>query len=283
MEGFLRDASGSIGGASSEAAAASRLDAVGDAMAASDELADHFYETGMMVHMAGMLFVLDIEAERLHSRRELAGPSRAFLKLGFREAIDHFKSRKVMTEEEFAKLDAIERSRAFSVAKATGESVVTAIKNDIARSISRGGSLRDFKKKFLDQFTEGGERSMQRRARAYLENVYRTNTATSYNAGRMSMQMNPAVTEAYPYWEYIAINDGRTRPAHYALNGKIWLAGDAEAMRVYPPNGYQCRCGMRSRAADEIDHGMISKVVPLDGVFEEGFDGPPILELREAA
>ncbi|WP_244161278.1 minor capsid protein [Pseudomonas anguilliseptica] len=40
----------------------------------------------------------------------------------------------------------------------------------------------------------------------------------------------------------MAILDGRTRPSHRALNGKVYRHDDPVWSAIYPPNGFNCRC-----------------------------------------
>jgi SPP1 gp7 family putative phage head morphogenesis protein len=70
--------------------------------------------------------------------------------------------------------------------------------------------------------------------------IYQQNLQTAYMAGRYQ-----AMTEgawATPYWQYVAVMDSRTRPAHSALNGRIWRYNDPIWNTLYPPNGWNCRC-----------------------------------------
>lgn len=44
--------------------------------------------------------------------------------------------------------------------------------------------------------------------------------------------------------EYQTVGDDKVREAHQILNGKIFSLDDKEAMKLWPPNGYGCRCEM---------------------------------------
>ncbi len=76
-----------------------------------------------------------------------------------------------------------------------------------------------------------------------LETIYRTNLQSAYMAGRYHA-MNES-TDTHPYWMYVAVMDSRTRPAHRAMNGKVFRADDPIWDTFYPPNGFQCRCRVR--------------------------------------
>lgn len=51
---------------------------------------------------------------------------------------------------------------------------------------------------------------------------------------------NLEVIEEFPYWEYQTVGDDRVRPAHAALDGMLFKAG--ESGEFTPPNGFGCRC-----------------------------------------
>lgn len=73
-----------------------------------------------------------------------------------------------------------------------------------------------------------------------LNTIYRTNVQAAYSAARYQRLMDNV--DNRPYWQYSAVGDQRTRPAHQALNGKIYRYDDPFWATFYPPNGFNCRC-----------------------------------------
>jgi SPP1 gp7 family putative phage head morphogenesis protein len=86
-----------------------------------------------------------------------------------------------------------------------------------------------------------------------LETIYETNMQTAYMAGRYHGMM--AATQYAPWWEYSAIMDNRTRPAHAAVNGLVFRYDDPFWQSWYPPNGFRCRCRVIPRTDIEKKRG----------------------------
>jgi SPP1 gp7 family putative phage head morphogenesis protein len=83
------------------------------------------------------------------------------------------------------------------------------------------------------------------------ELLLRTHTFRGYAATRYRLLM--AQRAAFPYWQYKTHGDGRVRPSHAALNGKILPAGHPLWQKIFPPWGWGCRCLVvpRTRASVE--------------------------------
>lgn len=233
--------------------------------------------------MAGTLFVHDIELPKakiqLARTIKLANeqPSSTFLNLPFAEAIDHFLGRRILTRDEFDQLSDKLRFQSFTIANIYAMRTIERIKRQLDRSMQgpEGGGLRGFISQFLDAFGPTDDEGEVQKRRRHLENVYRTTTAGSYNAGRYQMQTDDAVVEAGGVWEYRTALDNRVRESHQALDGKQWEIGDPNGQAVYPPNGFQCRCVMVVVDSEDRDQTQLQRQVNIDEAITDGFRGAP--------
>ena len=73
-----------------------------------------------------------------------------------------------------------------------------------------------------------------------LKTIYQTNLQSAYMAGRKASMEE--TTDTHPYWMYVAILDGKTRPSHRALHGQVFRHDDPIWASIFPPNGFNCRC-----------------------------------------
>jgi len=73
-----------------------------------------------------------------------------------------------------------------------------------------------------------------------LNTIYRVNMQSAYSAARYQRLRDNV--DNRPYWQYSAVGDTRTRPAHLALSGKVYRYDDPFWATFYPPNGFNCRC-----------------------------------------
>jgi SPP1 gp7 family putative phage head morphogenesis protein len=172
-----------------------------------------------------------------------------FSALPFQEAVDYFKIRIPLTEEIFFNLQQDARMRAFTVSRMAGLDALKEIKDSLAKAIETGQSLADWKKGargLLEQWAISGW---------HAETIYRTNLQTAYQVGRYEQMTDPDVVAMRPYWIYVAVMDGRTRPEHAALNGKVFPADDPFWDHWYPPNGFNCRCTVHTLSEAEAVRG----------------------------
>jgi SPP1 gp7 family putative phage head morphogenesis protein len=77
---------------------------------------------------------------------------------------------------------------------------------------------------------------------------------TAYFVGEASATYTRLLKQVktFPYWEYKTVGDDKVRPSHRALEGLILPANDPRWDRIYPPNGWNCRCYVVPRTRDEV-------------------------------
>jgi SPP1 gp7 family putative phage head morphogenesis protein len=154
-------------------------------------------------------------------------------------------------------------SRAFTVAKLTRLDILQDIQDAVQRALDTGEAEAEFKKRMgalLQQKgwwgkkivvgADGQAEVVQEGSPRRLSTIFRTNLQSAYMAGRWK-QFAGEAAEA-PYVQYIAIMDGRTRPAHAAFHGKVFRIDSPVWQVIAPPNGINCRCRIRNLSAAEM-------------------------------
>jgi SPP1 gp7 family putative phage head morphogenesis protein len=113
----------------------------------------------------------------------------------------------------------------------------------VLAAIEDGETLADFQGRVGEIFQAQGFTAAEEGFGAWrMETIFRTNIQTAYNVGRYNQMKD--MKDEFPYWEYDAVNDSNTRPEHAALDGKVFPTDDPFWDTWYPPNGYNCRCGV---------------------------------------
>ncbi|MDO8654200.1 MAG: phage minor head protein [Undibacterium sp.] len=83
-----------------------------------------------------------------------------------------------------------------------------------------------------------------------LKLIFDTNLRVAYMAGKY--QSYARMTDTHPFWQYSAIMDNRTRPAHRSLHGRVFRYDDGIWGTIWPPNGYRCRCTVINLMASDM-------------------------------
>ncbi|EGF09684.1 TPA: phage minor head protein [Neisseria bacilliformis] len=146
---------------------------------------------------------------------------------------------------------------AFTVAKTTGMDVANDIYAAVVKAAESGQSFEQFRRELTPVLQAkgwwgrqdapnpdtGDIQSVQLGGPHRLKTIYLTNMQSAYMAGRY-VEMQDA-TATHPYWEYVAVNDGRTRESHRLMHGRVYEADDPVWDTLYPPLDYRCRCRVR--------------------------------------
>lgn len=214
-------------------------------------------------------------------------PEPAPFDLPFEEAIEFFRSKGfALTPEGWAQLWAAANAQAFTVARVTQMDVLMDIREAVDQALAEGTSLGEFKRQLrplLERkgwFAPTGETAvdampdgtMRKRLTPWrLENIYRTNLQSAYSTGRYQQMMETA--EDRPYWQYMAILDKRTRPAHAAMHGKVYDHRHPVWDKWYPPNGFNCRCYVKTLSERQVrQRGLEVQTAGVDVAPDAGWD-----------
>ncbi|MEW5750350.1 phage head morphogenesis protein [Pseudomonas lactis] len=143
--------------------------------------------------------------------------------------------------------------QAFTVAKAMRLDLLSDIRGALETALQDGQTLKQFitalqptlesqgwwgKQVIVDSQGEG--ELVQLGSPRRLKTIYQTNLQSAYMAGRKATMEE--TTDTHPYWMYVAILDGKTRPSHRALHGQVFRHDDPIWSAIFPPNGFNCRC-----------------------------------------
>ena len=164
----------------------------------------------------------------------------------FETARKKFQSKITITDEEFRRLTNEAKSEAFKIATIQTKKMTNLLKHSLEEAMLKKSSEYEWKKVATNLLSKNGLSL----SKNHLATIYRTNLFSAYSKANYAEW--ETVAEDFPAFMYDAVGDGRTRPAHNALDGKIFLATDSIWSRIYPPNGYNCRCTVRPISVSKL-------------------------------
>lgn len=194
----------------------------------------------------------------------------SFETLPFDEAIKFFRDKTVLTPDKYNLLTAEAKARAFTVSGVTRMDVLTDIHGAIGKAIAEGTTFAEFKKTMKETMAKRGWEGL---SPYRLDTIFRTNIQAAYQAGHYQRQME--VVDGFPYWQYVAVMDSRTRPAHAVMNGRTLRYDDPFWQTSRPPNGFNCRCTVRALSQGELSREKLRVEKEVPGIADPGFDGNP--------
>lgn len=170
------------------------------------------------------------------------------LNLVDRRAVDALAALEPVSRTDFDALSAAAKRRAFTAAGLTRDDVVEAVHRQVARAVAEGRTFDDWRRDVDAIFADAGYAPDDGwRAEA----TFRLQVSRAHAASRREAFDDPAVAEAFPYLMYSAVGDGRTRPSHAALDGKVLRRDDPFWDRFTPPWAYGCRCTVIPLTAEQ--------------------------------
>ncbi len=191
------------------------------------------------------------------------------------EAIEYLKSQGFkITWDWKAQLETI-KQHCFTVSKAISADMLQDFHDELTKAMAEGKVYKEFKDS-MEEVLDNKGWSVRADGSAWrLDTIYRTNMQSAYMAGRFHQMKE--VEEDFPYWQYSAVMDMRTRPSHAALNGKVLKSNDPFWKTSYAPNGYNCRCRIKALDADMVKEKKLKVVTGKSLNYEpdEGFNNNP--------
>jgi len=157
-----------------------------------------------------------------------------------------------------------EHDTAFTVAKMMDTDLLEATQGMLKQALKNGDSFEQFKRGLVPGLVEKGwwgraeiadpltgiVSEVQLGSASRLETIFRTNMQSAYSAGKWEQIERNATTA--PYLMYDAVDDGRTREEHARFDGLV-LKWDHPFWKThYPPNGWNCRCGVIQLSEAEV-------------------------------
>ena len=204
----------------------------------------------------------------MESPVEFATASTEHARLPFSEQIEFFRGKLNMRTAAWTDAWQHQHDRAFVVAGAARDDLLTDLRRAVDSAIADGTTLQKFREDFdgivsKHGWSYNGGRDWRTRV------IYATNMRTSYAAGRFRQMKNMAGRR--PYWRYrhshVAENP---RQQHLAWDGMILRHDHPWWDTHYPPNGWGCGC--YAEALSERDLKRLGK---------DGPDRAPGMNMRQ--
>jgi SPP1 gp7 family putative phage head morphogenesis protein len=180
------------------------------------------------------------------------------------QAVAFFKAKGLTPTFSFADMLGESHAHSFTVAKMMNVDMLGQVRASLDSALANGTPFKEWadglipvlqaggwwgRKEVVDPLT-GGTIVAQLGSPARLETIFRTNMQSAYAAGQWQEIQSQA--EVAPFLMYDAVDDLRTRPLHAAWDRTVLPVTSPWWRSHYPPNGWNCRCGVIQLTADEL-------------------------------
>lgn len=197
------------------------------------------------------------------------------------DAIGYFQSKGLRASFGYGELTTDAQHQAFTVAKMMDLDLLAQVRESLDDALANGVSFRDWsddliptlqasgwwgRKDVIDPLT-GATVNARLGTPSRLETIFRVNMQGAYAAGHWRMIEEQA--DVAPFLMYDAVDDFRTRPEHRLWDRKVLPVGHPWWRTHYPPNGFNCRCGVIQLSGEEVEALGLSteQTAPQDGTY----------------
>lgn len=161
---------------------------------------------------------------------------------------DYLRNLTAVTPDVFDGLTAQYRAQAFTLAGVADQRLIEKVRDGLADVAKQGGSRADFEKAAHKLTSAAGVADLNSFT---LDNTFSNAMHRAYSLGRYEQMSEPVVKHLLPIWQYWTVGDDRVRPEHRVLHRFAARADDAVWHKIYPPNGYGCRCSVIPQILNE--------------------------------
>lgn len=123
--------------------------------------------------------------------------------------------------------------------KNVSDTVEKDVRETAYKLIEQGAHVKEAKQVLSERFDALG---LTPKNPYQIETIFRTSSAVAYGAGSWAAYQDPDIQEILWGFQYTAVMDNRTRENHAAAEGVTLPKDDPFWQRMWPPNGYNCRC-----------------------------------------
>ena len=181
------------------------------------------------------------------------------------EAINYFKNKGLKTTFSYTDMLAADHVNNFTIAKMMDMDLLQDMYDSLLQAQKKGLTMQQWKDRIIPHLQANGwwgrqevkdpitgktivtELGSSRR----LDLIFRTNMQSAYAAGQW--QQIKEQERIAPYLMYNAVDDYRTRDEHRALDNKIYPVSHPFWFVYYPPNGFNCRCGVLQFSKSDLE------------------------------
>ena len=175
--------------------------------------------------------------------------------LPFEDAIALLRGKTAIPTARWADLWGAAHTRAFTVAGAMKADLLVDLRGAVDAALADGESIGQFRKRFDEIVdTHGWQYRGPRKWRTDV--IYSTNIRTAYHAGRWRQQQR--IKSRRPFLQYKHGESRQPRETHLAWHDMVLSADDTFWDTHYPPNGWGCKCRVRSLGPRDLDRMGIS-------------------------
>lgn len=196
------------------------------------------------------------------------------------QAIGYFKAKGLQPTFSYADMMGEAHDHAFTVAKMMDVDLLGQVRASLDSAMANGTQFKEWadslvpvlqsagwwgRKEVLDPLT-GNVIVAQLGSPWRLETIFRTNMQSAYAVGQW--QEIAEQSDIAPFLMYDAVDDYRTRPLHASWDRKVLPVSSTWWKTHYPPNGWNCRCGVIQLDATEVKRlGLSQSEIPDDGKY----------------